>query len=130
MECALGHVIIKECNDEKPSQYFNEYGRRYSDMPLLVRLEKRADGRLVPERFLRASDLGGLGEANNPEWKTLAYDEASGELAIPNGSVGFRWGEKGKWNIEEKDSAGRDTRLRRSEEHTSELQSLMRNTYA
>src|SRR3546814_960568 len=83
-------------------------------MPLLVRLEKRADGRLVPERFLRASDLGGLGEANNPEWKTLAYDEASGELAIPNGSVGFRWGEKGKWNIEEKDSAGRDTRLRLS----------------
>src|SRR3546814_14664168 len=76
-------------------------------MPLLERLEKRADCRRVPERFLRASDLGGLGDANNPEWQTLAYDEASGELAIPNGPVGFRWGEKGKWNIEEKDRAVR-----------------------
>src|SRR3546814_8641066 len=111
---AFGHVILKEFHVDNPSQYFTEYCRRYSDMPLLVRLEKRADGRLVPERFLRASDLGGLGEANNPEWKTLAYDEASGELAVPNGSVGLRWGEKGKWNIEEKDSAGRDTRLRLS----------------
>src|SRR3546814_10282663 len=64
---------------DNPSQYFTEYCRRYSDMPLLVRLEKRADGRLVPERLLRASDLGGLGEANNPEWKTLAYDEARSE---------------------------------------------------
>ncbi|MEO5560385.1 MAG: nitrate reductase subunit alpha [Dokdonella sp.] len=111
---AFGHVILKEFHVDKPSQYFTDYCRQYSDMPLLVRLEKRDDGRLVPERFLRASDLGGLGEANNPEWKTLAYDEASGELAIPNGSVGFRWGEKGKWNIEEKDSAGRGTRLRLS----------------
>jgi nitrate reductase alpha subunit len=65
----------------------------------------------VPERFLRAADLGGLGEANNPEWKTLAIDETSGTIVVPNGSVGFRWGEKGKWNIEEKDSAGRQTRL-------------------
>lgn len=111
---AFGHVILKEFHVNEPSQYFTDYCRQYSDMPLLVRLEKRADGRLVPERFLRASDLGGLGEANNPEWKTLAFDETSGELAIPNGSVGFRWGEKGKWNIEEKDSAGRGTRLRLS----------------
>jgi hypothetical protein len=55
--------------------YFSDYCRQYTDMPLLVRLEQRADGRLVPERFLRASDLSGLDESNNPEWKTLAYDE-------------------------------------------------------
>ncbi len=109
---AFGHVILKEFHVDDPSQYFTDYCRQYSDMPLLVRLEKRADGRLVPERFLRASDLGGLGEANNPEWKTLAYDDATGGIVVPNGSVGFRWGEKGKWNIEEKDSAGRETRLR------------------
>ncbi len=109
---AFGHVILKEFHVDQPSQYFTDYCRQYSDMPLLVRLEKRADGRLVPERFLRASDLGGLGEANNPEWKTLAYDDVTGGIVVPNGSVGFRWGEKGKWNIEEKDSAGRETRLR------------------
>ncbi len=111
---AFGHVILKEFHVDKPSQYFTDYCRQYTDMPLLVRLERRTDGRLVPERFLRASDLGGLGEQNNPEWKTLAWDEASGELTVPNGSVGFRWGEKGKWNIEQKDSAGRETRLRLS----------------
>ncbi|TAM00641.1 MAG: nitrate reductase subunit alpha, partial [Rhodanobacter sp.] len=86
----------------------------YSDMPMLVQLEQRDDGRLVPGRFLRASDLGGLGETNHPDWKTLAWDESSGQITVPNGSVGFRWGEKGKWNIEEKDSAGRATRLRLS----------------
>ena len=111
---AFGHVILKEFHIDNPSTYFLDYCRQYSDMPLLVQLEKRADGRLVPGRFLRASDLGGLGEANNPEWKTLAWDETSGELVVPNGSVGFRWGEKGRWNIEEKDSKGRDTRLRLS----------------
>ena len=108
---AFGHVILREFHVEHPSQYFTDYCRQYSDMPMLVRLEKRDDGRLVPGRFLRASDLGGLGESNNPEWKTLAWDETTGELVAPNGSVGFRWGEKGKWNIEEKDSAGRETRL-------------------
>ena len=71
---------------------------------------------LVPERFLRASDfVDELGEANNPEWKTVAYDETTGEIVVPKGSVGFRWGEKGKWSLEEKDVAGnQETRLRLS----------------
>jgi len=111
---AFGHVILKQFHVDHPSQYFIDYCRQYSDMPLLVRLEKRADGRLVPERFLRASDLGGLGETNNPEWKTLAYDDTSGQLVVPTGSVGFRWGEKGRWNIEQKTSTGQDTHLRLS----------------
>ena len=55
----------------------------------------------TPERFLRASDLtNSCGETNNPEWKTLAYDDTSGSIVVPKGSVGFRWGEKGKWNLE------------------------------
>ncbi|MDE1893572.1 MAG: nitrate reductase subunit alpha, partial [Xanthomonadaceae bacterium] len=111
---AFGHVILKEFHVDRTVPYFNDYCRQYSDMPLLVQLERRADGRLVPGRFLRASDLGGLGEANHPDWKTLAWDENSGQIVVPNGSVGFRWGEQGKWNIEEKDSAGRATRLRLS----------------
>ena len=69
----------------------------------------------MPERFVRASDFAtSLDEANNPEWKTVAYDEATGEIVVPNGSVGFRWGEKGKWNLEEKDSKSRETKLRLS----------------
>ena len=111
---AFGHVILQKYHIEEPSAYFIDYCRQYTDMPLLVRLEKRADGRLVPERFLRASDLGGLGESNNPEWKTLAFDENTNQVTVPNGSVGFRWGEQGKWNIEEKSSSGAATKLRLS----------------
>jgi nitrate reductase alpha subunit len=108
---AFGHVILKEFHIENPSEYFTSYCRQYTDMPMLVQLERDAKGRLVAGRFLRASDLGGLGEANNPEWKTLAVDEKTGMINVPNGSVGFRWGEKGKWNIEQKDSQGRETQL-------------------
>ena len=66
----------------------------------------------MPGRFLRADDLDGkLGEENNPEWKTVALgSQASGALVAPNGSVGYRWGEDGEWNLEEK-ADGRDTEL-------------------
>lgn len=95
---AMGHVILKEFHLDNPSDYFLNYCRRYTDMPMLVLLDEQADGRVVPGRMLRASDLAdGLGETNNPEWKTIAFDVA-GNLMAPNGSIGFRWGEKGKWN--------------------------------
>jgi len=111
---AMGHVILREFHIDRKVPYFDDYIRKYTDMPMLVRLV-RQDGKLIPDRMLRASDFSGaLGESNNPEWKTVAYDETTGEIVAPNGSVGFRWGEKGKWNLEEKDSSGRDTRLRLS----------------
>lgn len=51
---------------------------------------------------------------NNPEWKTVAYN-SNGELVAPNGSIGFRWGEKGKWNLEQRNgTAGEETELRLS----------------
>ncbi len=82
-------------------------------MPMLVRLVKQG-AYYVPERFLRASDLTDeLGETNNPDWKTLAF-EISDMLVVPKGSVGFRWGEKGRWNLEEKDASGKDIKLRLS----------------
>ena len=109
---AMGHVILREFHLDRAVPYFEDYVRRYTDMPMLVRLVER-NGRLVPERLLRASDLAGaLGETNNPEWKTVAIDEATDSLVAPLGSIGFRWGETGKWNLEEKDGAGRTTKLR------------------
>jgi nitrate reductase / nitrite oxidoreductase, alpha subunit len=100
---AFGHVILKEFHIDKPSEYFTEYVRSYTDMPMLVRLDKNETG-LVQGAFLRASDLAdNLGQENNPEWKTIALDETTGELISPTGSIGYRWGEKGKWNIEQRD---------------------------
>ena len=103
---AMGHVILREFHLDRRVDYFDSYVRQYSDMPMLVRLEKK-DGRLIPGRMLRASDFkDALGEQNNPDWKTVAVDETSGRIVVPHGSVGFRWGEHGKWNLEARDTGG------------------------
>ncbi|MEJ7137988.1 nitrate reductase subunit alpha [Amphibiibacter pelophylacis] len=118
---AMGHVVMTEFHHGQKSDYFADYARQYTDMPMLVLL-RDSDGTLVPDHFLRASHLAGdHGEANNPDWKTLQIDELTGELVAPNGTVGFRWGEAahaggekvGRWNLEMKDGgSGRTVRPR------------------
>ncbi|MCC6917759.1 MAG: nitrate reductase subunit alpha [Alphaproteobacteria bacterium] len=109
---AMGHVILNEFHVQRQVPYFRDYLRKYSDLPMLVRLVEQ-DGAYVPERLLRASDFDeSLGETNNPDWKAVAVDEHSGAIVVPNGSIGFRWGEDGKWNLEEKDASGREVHLR------------------
>ncbi len=120
---AFGHVILTEFHRDTPSEYFTDYVRRYSDMPMLVMLDEGDKG-LTQGRFLRASDLAdNLGQANNPEWKTIGINEANGEMISPNGSIGYRWGEtpeagskeRGKWNIEPRDGkSGEEVTLRLS----------------
>ncbi|HEX5687544.1 MAG TPA: nitrate reductase subunit alpha [Ideonella sp.] len=129
---AMGHVILKEFyfsgnradGFKVRSAYFDDYARRYTDLPMLVMLEPRTlpDGRKVmaSQRYLRASDFNGrLGQQNNPEWKTLAFDQ-DGRVVAPHGSVGFRWGaegtpDAGKWNLENKEARhGEDVTLRLS----------------
>lgn len=110
---AMGHVALNEFYFKQRSPYFDDYARRYTDLPLLVLLEEQTlpDGRKtrVPSRYLRASDLQGqMGQSNNPEWKTLAFDD-TGRLVLPNGSIGFRWGAEGRtdtghWNLEAKEA--------------------------
>ena len=111
---AMGHVILREYHLDRQAEYFEDYARQYTDMPMLVVLDEQ-DGRRVPGRMLRAEDFDGkLDQANNPDWKTVAFDEASGRVVAPNGSIGFRWGEEGRWNLEEK-AADTATRLRLSQ---------------
>ena len=100
---AMGHVILKEFHLNNPSDYFQDYCRRLTDMPMLVVLKEDGD-QLLPDYFLRASHLSGnLGQDNNPDWKTLLIDENTGDIVAPKGSIGFRWGEQGdntgKWNL-------------------------------
>ena len=111
---AMGHVMLREFHLDTPSEYFLNYARHYTDMPMLVMLDAHEDGHYVPGRMLRAADLvDNHGEANNPEWKTVAR-AADGSLVIPNGSIGFRWGEKGKWNLAPL-AAGQDISLKLSQ---------------
>ncbi len=110
---AMGHVILKEFYFDKRSAYFDDYARRYTDLPMLVWLEQRTldDGRkvLACGRYLRASDFNGkLGQSNNADWKTVAFD-VDGKAVLPNGSIGFRWGpegrsDAGRWNLEDKEA--------------------------
>ncbi len=102
---AMAHVAIKEYYIDKQDPYFQEYARKYTDLPIQVTLRKQGDG-YVSDRCLRASDFtGNLGETNNPEWKTIVYDEKTKSFVAPNGSIGFRWGEEGKWNLLPKHAA-------------------------
>lgn len=117
---AMGHVILKEFYFLRRSAYFDDYARRYTDLPMLVLLEERTldDGRkvLASSRYLRASDFNGkLGQKEHPEWKTVAFD-AGGKAVLPNGSIGFRWDSAaGKWNLEDKEARhGEAARLKLS----------------
>ncbi len=121
---AMGHVILKEFYFDKRSAYFDDYARRYTDLPLLVVLKEKQleDGRtvMVPDRYVRASDFEGqLGQANHPDWKTVAYD-VEGKVTLPNGSIGFRWGQEGRpdqgrWNLEAREAqGGNDVKLKLS----------------
>ena len=40
----------------------------------------------------------------------MAFDQ-DGQPVVPLGSVGFRWGQDGKWNLEAKESGGREVAL-------------------
>ena len=106
---ALGHVILREFYVQRRTPYFHEYAVQFTDMPMLVKLEKQG-GRLAPGRFLRAADfadaLGEAGDAGAAEWKTVVLDRNTGRPAAPRGSVGFRWEKAGKWNLELKNAAG------------------------
>jgi len=97
---AMGHVMLKEFYVDRKVPYFEQYARTFTDLPNLVRLEDDGNGKLRGGRFLRASDVGDTSE--HAEWRTAVLDAKTGEIAIPNGSMGDRWGEEGegRWNLE------------------------------
>ncbi len=128
MAMAMGHVIMNEFyfggNGRARSAYFDDYARRYTDLPMLVMLREHVlpDGKtvMVPDRYVRASDFDDkLDAANNPEWKTVAFD-AAGRAVLPHGAIGFRWGadaraDQGQWNLEPREARhGEEVKLRLS----------------
>ncbi len=98
---AMAHVILREFYLEKETPGFVAYAKRFTDLPFAVVLEPRGDA-FVPARFLRASDLGI--DIPQARWKTVVRDATADRWAVPNGSLGFRWTEEGRWNLKPEDA--------------------------
>jgi nitrate reductase / nitrite oxidoreductase, alpha subunit len=96
---AMGHVILQEFFVDRTTPQFADYVKRFTDLPFLITLEEK-DGAFVPGRFLTASDLGDTGQ--HSEFKTVLLDSGTGDAVVPNGSLGFRFGQQdaGSWNLE------------------------------
>ncbi|GGK72324.1 nitrate reductase subunit alpha [Ornithinimicrobium pekingense] len=100
----MGHVVLREFFVDRQVDFFTDYNQRFTDLPYLVTLDDAGDGSYRPGKFLVAGDLEGHPEAGseNAMWKPAVLDGATGEVAIPNGSIGHRFGEEGegRWNLE------------------------------
>ena len=105
---AMAHVILKEFHIDNEYDYFKDYVKRFTDLPFLVKLEKRGN-EYRAGKFLRLSDLDpseyahpDYGQEENQEWKFLVYDTRSSRVRLVNGSIGYRWDTKntGKWNLD------------------------------
>ncbi|MFK4145396.1 nitrate reductase subunit alpha [Streptomyces sp. NPDC004065] len=127
---AMGHVVLKEFFVDRRTPYFDQYVKRFTDLPFLVALDETAPGgdsgpghdsgpggdttgpagdgtapggrTYRPGKFLTAADLGGEhAGAEHAEFRTVLLD-ADGRPLVPNGTLGDRFGEAGagKWNLD------------------------------
>ena len=103
------HVILKECYVERRVDFFHDYVKTYTNLPFLVMLDPDPDikGSYLQGRLLRVSDVVGYEDEENAEWKLMVMDRQRNEVAMPGGSVGFRWEQKttGRWNLKSEDAA-------------------------
>ena len=104
----LGHVVLKEHFAGELPAFFADYNKQYTDLPYLVVLEPTGevvDGVPVHRsgKYLVAGDLDHPeGGAENQMWKPAVIDAATGEVRIPKGSIGHRFGEEGEgqWHLD------------------------------
>ncbi len=96
---AMGHVTLKEFFVDRQVPYFDDYVKKFTDLPFLIRLEESGEG-YVPGKFLTAADLGE--DSEHAEFKTVLVDAATQEAVVPPGSLGFRFGKEGegRWNLD------------------------------
>ncbi|RJQ66405.1 MAG: nitrate reductase subunit alpha [Desulfobacteraceae bacterium] len=100
---AMTHVIVKEFYIDRTVDYFTGYAKQFTDLPFLVVLEAHGETHAAGP-FLRSSDIGK--EGNNAQWKTVVWDARNSQPRVPNGSIGFRWNEEGRWNLKLEDDSG------------------------
>lgn len=101
---AMGHVVLKEYFVDQQVPFFADYNKQYTDLPHLICLEPTADGTAWrPGKFLVAGDIDHPeGGTENQMWKPAVIDAGTGQVRIPQGAIGHRYGEEGagRWNLE------------------------------
>ncbi len=98
---AVNHVLLTEMYHQRKVDYFEDYTRKYTDLPFLVEV---ADGKAG--QYLRANRVDTYQSTENGDWKLLVWDDDANAVRMPNGAIGDRWAteEKGHWNLEMYDS--------------------------
>ncbi|HET8795240.1 MAG TPA: nitrate reductase subunit alpha [Arthrobacter sp.] len=98
----MGHVMLKEFFVDRRVPFFTDYVRKFTDLPFLLRLERRPDGGLVPSKFLTSADMESEPGSEDDAFKTVLFDQKTGRAVVPNGSMGHRYNDAGigKWNLD------------------------------
>lgn len=102
---AMTHVILDEFYHQREEPMFIDYAKKFTDLPFMIILDDFKDS-LKAGRFLRESDLGI--DSENADWKPIIIDENTGDMIAPNGTMGQRWEEGKKWNLNLKRDDGSD----------------------
>ncbi len=100
---AMGHVVLQEFFVDQTVPYFDDYVRRFTDLPFLVTLDQSDDGAYRPGKFLVAGDFDNPQQASeNAMFKPAVWDRTTGAPTIPNGTLGHRFGDEGvgSWNLD------------------------------
>ncbi len=108
---AMGHVILKEYFVDQEVEFFKDYNQRFTDLPFLVALDEADQAKVgsgkgaayTPGKFLCASDFENAEQVSeNAVFKPAVWDSATGGPHVPQGSLGYRFGDEGegKWNLD------------------------------
>ena len=101
---AVNHVILTEFYADRQVPFFEEYVRKYTDLPFLVKLSEK-DGAWRQGEFLRAAEIERGASLEHADW-TLCVADTSGDVRVPHGSLGSRWSTaEGNWNLDMRDMA-------------------------
>ncbi|HEY0902780.1 MAG TPA: nitrate reductase subunit alpha [Marmoricola sp.] len=94
---AMGHVILEEFFVERTTPYFDDYVKKYTDLPYLVKIVDGTAGKM-----LTAADLPTERNTENADFKPVLLDARTGAAVVPNGSLGHRFGDEGagRWNLD------------------------------
>ena len=96
---ALNHVLLKEFYADRTVPFFDDYVRKFTDLPFLVKLDEK-DGSWRQGEFLRADEFERTAGIEHADW-TLCVADGQGQVRVPKGSLGSRWSkEEGNWNLD------------------------------